>query len=177
MTIVGSMDLNPFPSTRNDQDPSGVGGWVIVPVIGLFAAPVRAVLQLVREIIPAFAPDVWSNLTTPGSGAYHPLCAPYYIFEVVFLAGMIVLPIAALALFFMQKRAFPGLMISILALYAVALSVEMYFVVTISRELLGLSQFAFFRDSILGLVRGDVAAAVWIPYFLVSKRVKNTFVK
>ena len=61
--------------------PSGIGGWLILPAIGLVLTPILLLVTLTRDLLPALQPEVWNALTEPGSQAYHPMWATVIIFE------------------------------------------------------------------------------------------------
>ena len=152
--------------------PKGIGGWLLLPVIGMFVFPVRCVISLATEYLPIFEKDLWANLTTPGSNAYHPLWAPLLIYEVVFNLAFLVFDLFLLYLLFTKAHRFPKLYIAFAVL-------NLVFVV--SDALLGYqipAVVAQGMDAIWKEIgRSFMMVAIWVPYMLVSKRVKNTFVR
>jgi len=158
--------------TTGAIEPKGLGGWLILPAIGLFYLPVRLLISLNKDFLPIFAKGYWEILTTPGSEAYHHLWAPLIIFEISSNILFILFDVFLIFLFFTKSYRFP-------LLYIIFLVSNLLFVV-------GDFFFADFSpiiaaesdpDSLMEVARTIVAAMIWIPYFLVSKRVKNTFVK
>lgn len=152
--------------------PRGLGGWLILPMIGLAVAPMRLLAVLVTDYAPIFQDGVWENLTTPGSGAYHILWGPLIIFEIVgnlfFVVGAGIL----LVLLLKKSYRFPALMIGFLLLNPAFVVLD-----HILGNLIPFIAELDDTESYTEIVRAAVAAMIWIPYFLVSKRVKNTFVK
>ena len=63
------------------REPKGIGGWLILPSIGLLISPFVLIVQLQDLMRSVFAPGVWAALTSHKSPAYHPLWAPELIFE------------------------------------------------------------------------------------------------
>src|SRR6185436_1093699 len=55
------------------MSPQGIGGWLILPMIGLFVFPVRVAISLATDYAPIFRDGIWGSLTTPGSAVYHSL--------------------------------------------------------------------------------------------------------
>ena len=76
--------------------PSGVGGWLVLPVLGMILTSLVAVFALFRDVIPVFRPQTWSALTTPGSPAYNALWAPLAFFEAVTMLVMTAMPVVLL---------------------------------------------------------------------------------
>lgn len=152
--------------------PQGIGGWLILPLLGLIATPFRVGFLTLRDLLPAFQPETWNVLTTPGSGFYHPLWAPMLIFEVTANCVVILFSIVLLWLFFKKSKRVPMLVIT---WYLVIIGAQ------IVDEILGgrIPAVAAADDgtSLRELARSVGTALIWIPYFLVSKRVKNTFVR
>lgn len=149
-----------------------IGGWLFLVVIGLIITPLRLGYSLVVDFYPLMTDGSWSILTTPGSEAYHPLWAPLLVFEIVgncitFLAAIVIL-----VFFFMRKKFVPLAMI-------VFYSFNLFFVATdyFAADLIPAVAAQDSKDSLRELLRTAVAAAIWIPYFIMSKRVKGTFVK
>lgn len=149
-----------------------IGGWLFLVVIGLIITPLRLGYSLAVDFYPLMRDGAWSILTTPGSEAYHPLWAPLLVFEIVgncitFLAAIVIL-----VFFFMRKKFVPMAMI---AFY----SFSLLFVATdyFAADLIPAVAAQDSKDSLRELLRTAVAAAIWIPYFIMSKRVKGTFVK
>jgi hypothetical protein len=159
------------------DDSSGVhrdriGGWLLLFAIGLVIYPVRAVFSLGTQILPAFASTTWTGLTRPDAPNYHPLWKPLLIFE---LAGNVLLALCVLWLlvwFFQRRKAAPRLAIIFLVLNLFYVGADTLW----AWNLPGGGQplaFATLRD----VVRTAVACLIWIPYFIFSKRVKETFVR
>jgi hypothetical protein len=148
-----------------------IGGWLILVAIGLIFSPIRLIVVLVKDLLPALSGDTWSRLTTPGTEAYHPLWAPLLLFEVIGNCLFIVFPIV-IAVFFFQKRRFvPQLIIVLLLSNLVFVAID-YF----AADLIPFVAAQEDMGSLVELIRVLIASAIWVPYFIVSKRVQGTFV-
>lgn len=162
--LSNTIDTTPDKSSASSNsrsesiDPklSGIGGWLILPAIGLILGPIIGVIGLFAAI------GMYSDVARAGYG-------DVYAMELIVLLGLLVFTIYAATVFFRKKINTPRIMI---ALYSVSL--------TASVLLLGIELSAnaemFAAETGKQLARDIVAAAIWIPYFRVSKRVKTTFV-
>ena len=161
----------PIQAELVDRGPVGIGGWLILPLIGLIFTPIAAVVSLWTQYLPIFTQGIYERLTDPAFQNYHPLWGPALILEliaqIIFAAGSI----WALVLLFRKSQLFPSVMIAFYALNVAYLAADTWLA----------SQIPMLRAMNLGeiggrLVIGLIAAAIWIPYMRISKRVKNTFV-
>jgi Protein of unknown function (DUF2569) len=154
------------------NEPKGLGGWLTLVIIGLVVSPLRTAYFLVTGVAPIFTEGAWSALTTPGSPAYHALWGPLIALELMGNLGLIALAIAALILLLRRSRHAPKVAILWLS-WAVLFVVTDYFLGHLIPAVAAQPD----PESTTDLVRTIVGATIWIPYFLVSKRVKNTFVE
>ncbi len=148
----------------------GIGGWLIVFCIGLVYRIFAYIIGLVA-IVPLVCDQVrWDELTRPGTPRYDPYWAPTFLLEGVACSCFLVFWILAAVLFFQKRFTFPYLMVTLLVLnllyhgvdHALASSIAPLNSLRSSAQASNLVQLAFY-------------CAVWIPYFLSSKRVKATF--
>lgn len=151
--------------------PVGIGGWLILVVIGLVVTPIRLVLFLMTNYVPIFRDGAWGQLTTPGTPAYHALWAPVITFEIAGNMLIIVLALVTLFCLIRKSRKTPKMAIVLYSWAAVFVVID-FFTANLIPTVAAQSD----PDSVKDLVRSLIAAAIWIPYFLVSKRVKATFV-
>jgi hypothetical protein len=160
---IGADDMNEIETTDqaqvnkdNDDKLKGIGGWLILPAIGLVLGPIIGVIGLFASL------GMYKDVARAGYGGV-------YALELIVLFGLLVFTIYAAIQFFGKKRKAPKIMI---ILYSVSLVASL---VILGIELsAGAEEFAV--ETGKQLVRDIVAAAIWIPYFNVSKRVKATFV-
>ncbi|OMF37757.1 hypothetical protein BK133_04260 [Paenibacillus sp. FSL H8-0548] len=151
---------------------SGLGGWLVLVHIGLYGSIVGLFVLLFQYSLPAIYPETWEFLTSKSSEVYHALWGPAIIFELVYNILLILFSVYSLIQFYRKKAIFPRLMIifySVSFIVGVIDSVLLY-QIPLAREM---------EDStiISDAVRPFLTCAIWIPYFLKSVRVKNTFVK
>ena len=158
--------------TNENGGPSGLGGWLILPAIGLFLTPIRILIYLTGDLLPIFQDGSWEALTTPGSEVYHHLWAPLIVFEVAGNLFFVLFAVALLFLFFSKSHRFPVLMIAYLVSNLAFILLDYAFF-----EFIPFLAGSYDAEVVKEIARGVVGAAIWVPYFLVSKRVKNTFVK
>jgi len=173
-----SLEYNPIQPNENVSNPSrrlgisGLGGWLVLVQIGLYATILLQIFQFNAYILPAFATDTWEALTSKDSSVYDPLWKPLILFEAAYSAIVALVAIYSLVAMYRKKSVFPSLMIGLyagtlllgIADYAVAGQIEL------ARE---------FQDdgALRDIVRAAVTCLIWIPYFIRSVRVKNTFVR
>jgi hypothetical protein len=154
-----------------DLEPSGIGGWLILPAIGLAVSPFLQGFELVRETLPSLSPTVLMSLSDSTSANYSTLWVPGILFEAVSNILIFVLTLWLAYLFFFRKSALvPRLFIIWLASHVVIQMID--WLLTNSLPLAEPSA----NGVLTSLGRSIVNAAIWIPYFIWSIRVKNTFI-
>ena len=158
------------PDPVAGEGPRGIGGWLILPLLGLIVSPIYIAATLVKDYLPIFERD-WAIITDPSYELYHPLWAPLVIYELVGSCALGLFSLVALALMFRHDRRFPKLMIG---LYLANVGFQ-------TLDLLVAGQIPAIETNLdpaaqRDLLRSIIAALVWIPYFLRSERVRNTFV-
>jgi hypothetical protein len=159
---------------RGTPSPAGIGGWLVLPILGLCLTAIFALVRLVRDVVPTMQADAWSQL---------PISARALItFECFVTLALIVGPIALLTLLFLRRRILPRLMVAFYVLVFSAVLADSIGVLVVGPQLI---PDAMVREEVgwswstvgLEVSRHFWFCAIWIPYFLVSKRVKNTCIK
>src|SRR2546421_3242626 len=180
VVIVGIPALIIFIVNRRSKSPAGVaeakshegiGGWLILVAFILLRAPIAVVITLTRAVFPLLQHDTWVALTTKDSELYHPLWAPLIISELVVNFLFLAFAIAVLVLFFRRKRSFPKLVI---VLFLANFIWEVFLILVYRRIPTTADEFGSSLAQAIGL---GIGCAIWIPYFLISKRVRATFIQ
>lgn len=156
---TASPSISFAPTLATDSDLKGIGGWLILQVIALALAPLFDLA------------GIYSNLNFLYGVTYQPLLAarPGLAFLILFQAAtnatFLIALIGLNVLFYKTRRSFPRTMIT----YLVAA-----FVIALCNHLWTMH----FYSSVawIGVLQRFVAASIWVPYFLQSRRVGQTFV-
>jgi uncharacterized protein DUF2569 len=154
-----------------EKSRKGIGGWLILPLLGLIISPLRLIYMIYDDLWPIFSPDYWAELTNPDSLSYHPLWYSLLVFEVAGNLIIFLLGLAALLSFLRKSRKTPRLVIIWLLLALVFAAADTYFKGFIPGAAEQFDNISTSSD----LWRTGITAVIWIPYFLASKRVKATF--
>jgi hypothetical protein len=152
--------------------PPKIGGWLIVIAVGLVLSLLQNLTNMLQVLAPLGGSFVWVRLTDPTSPVYHPYWKTVIIYDAIAGCLYVVMNMVAIILFFGKRRLFPKLTVafipSIFLLSLVAYFLEgMIPAVANTPTYIGQSHMVIVKF---------IALHVWIPYFLVSKRVKATFV-
>ena len=149
-------------TSDDDNKPplKGIGGWLILPAIATCLSPLF-VAKVAFDLLSAMSKGDFSNYTLS-----------FQVLLYVELAVNVLLFCAwiyAIVLLFRHRALYPVLVISLMVFALAFAAIETAF--------LSLYFGAEFKVSdVREFVRGLVSAAIWIPYFVLSKRVQNTFV-
>jgi hypothetical protein len=152
----------------SDTGPRGFGGWLILPTLG-FAGTIA--LTLVNLAQAAMS---WDGLVAIFSAQAGALAGAKFPVAGSFVAGCLVIASAACCLYmiFFKKRAIIRFATAHYLILAAAGLFEWWGTGVLEQAIPDMPHDpAAVRDGI----RGIVIAAIWIPYFYLSKRVRNTF--
>jgi len=167
-------------SRRHKAGPTGIGGLLLLPIIGLVVTICRNGWTIYHDLLPFRDSEAWAVLTSPGSDVYNPLWQPLLLFEFFATVVMIVAPLALLAAIFLKRPSAPRFTIAFYAFCCLAVAVDSGVVLLFLADWVraaGLREAAtdLSTSALYGLYQAGILAFVWIPYFLFSRRVKNTF--
>jgi hypothetical protein len=157
--------------TDNDEL-KGLGGWLILVGIGVVLSPFRLGFEYVPIYYSIFTDGTFQILTSAGSAAYHPLWGPLLVGEVLFNSVMMLVSAYLIHLFFSKHYLFPRLYIAVVGVSLIFIPLDAWlgsFVITDEPMFDHATAKEFFRVLVVGII--------WIPYMLLSKRVKATFVE
>lgn len=157
---------------QEENNLEGLRGWLILVGIGIVISPLRIGFLLWETFMPIFSEGIWEVLTTPGYEAYSPLWAPILLSEIVINTGLVFIAVYLIYLFFSKRRAFPKWYIGVVVFSLIFILIDASAI-----KLVMPKEPIFDQDTIKELARSLVACLIWVPYMLVSKRVKATFVK
>lgn len=151
---------------------SGLGGWLVLVQIGLYSTIVMLLVQLFQYSLPAFGQETWELLTSKDSEFYHVMWGPIMVFEMVYNVLFLLFCGYILIQFYQRRSILPRLMI---IFYSASLIVgivdsALLYQIPLAREN---EDGSTLRDTI----RSIITCAIWIPYFIKSERVQNTFVR
>lgn len=140
---------------KQQTELKGISGWLIIPAIGLVLAPISASISFFMGIsmIQSFAPELTNDprLWLIGS-----------IDILMIIAGIIVA-----FLFFKKRRSAIKFIIWLMVASILANLIEVFLNASMFNEM--------DYETIKPFIHASVYGAIWIPYFIKSKRVKNTF--
>lgn len=157
--------------------PVGIGGWLLLPFLGLLVSLGITGLSLYSDVLPALGSDIWPVLTTPGSAVYHASWGPYLIAALVINVVVILAALTLLFLGFGKRKHFPLGMIGFYVLCAIAMSLDVWAAEGFLAEAMPAEAAEMKPEAWRDFVRTITTGLLWSAYFLVSKRVKNTFVR
>ena len=152
---VGSGDYSMADNNTTVSSASceGIGGWLLVPAIGLILLPIRN-LYIILFTINRLPSEVTGDPRTWVVGAM----------EIILIAALV-----AVAIFFFKKRRIA--ITAIIVLMAASIPFELVQLVIKSFQYDRLNAHMF-----RGLVEALIISSIFIPYFIKSQRVKNTFI-
>jgi hypothetical protein len=176
------MEMPEEPSTLAEQNTKAddrvpcpalkIGGFLIIVAVGLVLSFIRNLESLAWALIP-FREEVWEKLTIPGSSAYHPSWKTVLLFQIISASAIFMMTIIGMVLFFRKHRFFPTVIVIAIPLIFLVMLVSYY----LEGLVPAIAASQYYAKEKRDLVMRFIALHVWIPYFVVSDRVKRTFVR
>lgn len=157
---------------NDNNELKGLGGWLVLVGLGVLIGPIRLLITYIPIYKPIFEDGTWEALTTVGSEAYNPLWAPLLIGEMAYNSIMVVASIYLIYLFFSKHYLFPKFYIAIVLISLIFILFDAWIV---TKVLPGEPMFD--PETTKEFIRTLLGGIIWIPYMLISKRVKATFVE
>ena len=141
--------------------PVGIGGWLILPAIGMVFSPIGLALGSLGLLV--IASKVQSAGDTGSAGSLKLLAGINGAFTLYILWTAIA--------FFAKKRSAPALVIG-----GYLGSIVLAVVAALITQSIPQSPAPPAGSEWLGVVKPVIIALIWVPYFRFSRRVQNTFV-
>ena len=151
---------------------SGLGGWLILVGLGTVLSPLRLLGELGQIYGPFFNDGTYEYVTTPGTDAYHPFWTPYIWGGLVGNCVVLLASIFLIFLFFSKKSLFPKLYIWVACGSLLFVLVEASLVTVVMPN-----EPIFDPETLRSVLQQVVGIVIWVPYMMLSKRVKVTFVR
>ncbi|MGG4454888.1 DUF2569 domain-containing protein [Brevibacillus porteri] len=150
--------------------PTGLGGWLIWPTIIVVFSPLSLLASVIgifqdhAEAMEGLAPFMEQSLSL----------TLYYYGNILLEIGLLAFSLFLLVFYFQKKNRAPHLFIGLILCYITLNMIDL--LAWASFDSLFGDTIQFVTQSRLSLLRTCITAMIWIPYFRLSKRVKNTFV-
>lgn len=163
----------PLPSASSDSGRlEGIGGWLLLLAFGVIVNPFVFISNLVNLWPSVGIVDRWRQLTSPEGIAYHPSWLPSLAFEWMYSCVGLILSVLMVFLFFRKRAVAPKCLIAFL-IYVLAGTIldNILSSAAIAATNISAGDAGKYSD----IAADTMRAAIWIPYLLVSQRVKATF--
>jgi hypothetical protein len=153
--------------SNGSSDIEGIGGWLILPMIGLFLTPIAMLLVFLFERDALYALDTLTAFQRN-------LIVGEYVTRVILY---LVMPFVLLLLMFNKRRSFPRVNIGWVVAIALFVALDLALAYLAFKRHWETSGEPFFdRETLRVIANAAWGVIIWVPYMLNSQRVKNTFV-
>jgi len=156
---------------QESEELRGLRGWLVLIVIGLVISISRTAYSLLAVHYPLFADGTFTLLSTPGTELYNPLWAPILVAEALINVLFVATYAYLIYLFITEHYLFPKVYIATVLASAVYIPLDAWVC-----SLVFVDEPIFDANTTKELARTLIALFIWVPYMLVSRRVKATFV-
>jgi hypothetical protein len=143
-------------------EPVGIKGWLILPAIGTVLSPIYLTISVLK-LVPTLE-KVWAARAALSNGLFI-----FVIVETVLNVAFILGWLGAILLLVLKSPYYPKAYMALMGGMVAFLVVDMIVSAGGYNHQPG-------QDEIISLGRTILVAAIWIPYMMMSRRVKNTFV-
>jgi hypothetical protein len=147
-----------------------IGGWLILVAFGVLTRPFYLLFSLYPMYSEMFATEQWEILRTAGRMAYGPFFIPFIYSELIINILFILAAFCLIYLFFSKSRHFPKYFITFMLLNLGFILIDAWLGGILTEEPV------FDPDTLQEIKRIVIPSLIWIPYMLLSQRVKETFV-
>lgn len=154
------------------NDLVGIKGWLILVAIGVVVAPFRLITFMLSTYPDLFKTGTWQSLTSQFGDYYHPYWEPLLLSEMLFNTLITLASLYLIVLFFKKKAQFPKWYIGIAVFSLVFIVADAFAIRMIIPDAP-----IFDGETRLEIIRGVITVAIWVPYMLISERVRATFVR
>jgi transglutaminase-like putative cysteine protease len=160
---------DPEPTLGYDTEGLAIGGWLILFAIGLCVTPIGYLVNIFQNAY--FNANNWDSIISKTSVNYNPVVAGLVVVEVLYNIVMLAFLITLIILFINQRSSVPRL-------------ITLYYGISILFSILDLAILSSLdwqtkaeaRATSTSLGKLILTGAIWVPYFNLSVRVKQTFV-
>ena len=163
--------MNDEELEREEIKLTGLGGWLFFVGLGLLISPISVCSVLLTEFLPLFSTEFFSSVTSEISEDYIPGYSFLISYEILGSLILIFASFYLLFLYFKQSKFFPSYYIYLRLFAVIHIALDIIFFKMIFPE-----EPMFDPSTARDLSQGILSAAIWIPYMLRSRRVKNTFI-
>lgn len=157
---------------EDNNELKGLGGWLILVGLGVVLTPVRLAIQTVPVYADILSDGTWEALTGSGSAYYHPLWQPLLLGEMIVNAGIFAVSLYLIYLFFSRHYLFPRFFIGLVLASVIVIPLDAWLVTFVLPH-----EPMFDPETTREFARVLVFGFIWVPYMLVSRRVRATFVE
>lgn len=160
-----------IPVTVLPENSKNIGGWLILVGMGFCITPFKLFYDLYN--LPGyFNNNVWSSLMSFESSSRNMLTGILMFFELIYNVVYLVFSILLVFLFFYRRSILPKFAILFYSVTTIILLIDTAAAFQLNPELYSEAER---QSSWKEIFRSFISAAIWIPYFLLSTRVKETF--
>jgi len=170
IVVLAMRKLNRYdPRSKNYEfSYSQIGGWMVLPFIGVFLSPLVSFAELFKNNF--FEYFQWRILTDPSYPMYSPVLGTIVLSELIFDLFMLGFSILLIVQILQHRTSLPEL---------ISIFIGFNFVFLLAEQ----SCFFIFSfpdnynvpDMSMSLLKTGLSTVIWVPYFLLSERVKGTF--
>ncbi|WP_373055527.1 DUF3857 domain-containing protein [Zunongwangia sp. H14] len=161
-------NYDPPTSIQPKFQRNSIGGWLVLIAIGLTVTPLILLIQIFFTE-DFMSPQLWDLLF---SGGKYFQIGVLMLFELVYNCALLVFSILVAVVFYQKRTIAPRLIIIYYAVTLVITALDTFGAYSLTQVYTEYEKNKLYKE----LLRTVFRCIVWIPYFIYSKRVEETFV-